>query len=80
MKLPVYTVVDTHDRDGRLVYYERLLLPFSRNGIDVDRILASLETVSPEGAFENRNIFKAPTTAPTYSLCATISATALDAR
>ena len=72
-KLPVYTVVDTRDRDGRLVHYERLLLPFSRNGINVDRILASLETVSPEGAFENRNIFKAPTTAPNYSLCATIS-------
>jgi len=79
-KQPVYAIADTRDRHGRLVHYERLLLPFSRDGIEADRILASLETVSPEGAFENRDIFKAPKAPPAYSLCVTISRTAPDAR
>ena len=32
-RLPVYTIADTRDRDGRIVHYERLLLPFSRDGV-----------------------------------------------
>ena len=35
---------------------ERLLLPFSHDGFAIDRILASLETVSPEGEFDNRDV------------------------
>src|SRR5262249_61023408 len=46
-RLPVYTVSDMRDRTGRIVHYERLLLPFATEGSEVDRILASLETVSP---------------------------------
>ena len=51
-RLPVYTVADMRDRAGRIVHYERLLLPFSHEGLEVEGILASLETVSPEGDFE----------------------------
>jgi hypothetical protein len=68
--LPVYTVADTQDRDGRIVHYERLLLPFSHNGGAIDRILASLETVSPEGAFDNCDIMMSKP--PTFALCTTI--------
>jgi hypothetical protein len=71
-RLPVYTVADTRDRDGRTVHYERLLLPFGRDETRVDRILASLETVSPQGAFDNRELLKSPPKAPTFALCATI--------
>src|SRR5262245_48891709 len=46
-RLPVYTVSDMRDRTGRIVHYERLLLPFATEGFEVNRILASLETVSP---------------------------------
>lgn len=71
-KQPVYAVVDTRDRNGRVVHYERLLLPFGRDGRNVDRILVSLETVSPEGAFVNQGLMQQPTLAPVFSLCATI--------
>lgn len=71
-KLPVYTIADTRDRDGRIVHYERLLLPFSHDGVAIDRILASLETVSPEGAFDNRDVLKSTLKPPAFALCATI--------
>jgi len=48
---PVYTIQDVTDRERRTVHYERLLLPFSRDGSTVDRILASFEYVCAEGAF-----------------------------
>jgi hypothetical protein len=71
-KLPVYTVSDMRDPAGRIVHYERLLLPFGDGGPEVLRILASLETVSPEGDFENRNLMASPGRPPTFALCATI--------
>jgi hypothetical protein len=71
-KLPVYTVADTRDRGGRIVHYERLLLPFGSDGRTVDRILVSLETVSPEGAFENRGLMAATQKPPAFALCTTI--------
>jgi hypothetical protein len=71
-RLPVYTVADMRDGAGRIVLYERLLLPFSDDGVSVDRILASLETVSPEGDFDSHGLMKAPPKAPAFALCATI--------
>jgi hypothetical protein len=71
-QLPVYTIADLRDRNGRIVHYERLLLPFSRDGAVVDRILASLETVSPEGAFDNRDIMNCVPRPPAFALCTTI--------
>ena len=53
---PVYTIHDITDRSGRLVHYERLLLPFSRDGATVDRILASFEFICPDGAFDSRDL------------------------
>jgi hypothetical protein len=71
-QLPVYTIADTRDRNGRIVHFERLLLPFSRDGIEIDRILASLEAVSPEGAFEHRAILTSAQKPPAFALCVTI--------
>jgi hypothetical protein len=71
-QLPVYTIADLRDRKCRIVHYERLLLPFSRGGAAVDRILASLETVSPEGAFDNRDIMNCTPRPPAFALCTTI--------
>jgi hypothetical protein len=70
--LPVYTITDMRDRDGRIVHFERLLLPFSRDGVAIDRILTSIEAVSPEGAFENRGILQSAPRRPAFALCATI--------
>src|SRR5262245_24291582 len=71
-KLPVYTIADVRDRSGRIVHYERLLLPFNVHGEEVGRILASLETVSPEGAFETRDLMQSPPKPPAFALCTTI--------
>src|SRR5207244_11403012 len=38
-QLPVYTISDTRDRNGRIGHFERLLLPFSRAGGELDRLL-----------------------------------------
>jgi hypothetical protein len=74
--VPVYTVADMRNREGRIVHYERLLLPFRGNvdgdGAGVERILASLEMVSPEGAFEHRDLMRAPPKPPAFALCTTI--------
>ncbi len=69
---PVYTIADLRDRGGRIVHVERLLLPFGRDGTAVDRIMASIEAVSPEGDFEGRHLMTAPATPPAFAFCAII--------
>jgi len=55
--LPVYTVSHIDDTSGRIVAYERLLLPFSA-GSDVTHLVASLKTISEDGGFEIRNLMR----------------------
>ena len=69
---PVYVVHDVTDRAGRVVHSERLLLPFSRDGETADRILASFEFISPDGAFESRGLMQTLQTPPTLKLMAAI--------
>lgn len=69
-KLPIYTVADMRDANGRIVHYERLLLPFGHDGITVERILASLETSSPEGQYEHRELMTSAQKPPVFALCA----------
>jgi hypothetical protein len=71
-KGPVYTVSDMRDSTGRIVHHERLLLPFSLDGREVERILASIEAGSPEGPFQLRDLMKSPARPPVIALCATI--------
>jgi hypothetical protein len=70
-RAPVYTVADLRDRAGRIVHFERLLLPFGRDGTAVDRILASIEAVSPEGEFQSRDLMLA-SAPPAFAFCAII--------
>jgi hypothetical protein len=69
---PVYTICSTEDQAGTPVDFERLLLPFSRDGATVDRVLASLEWVSIEGGFQQRELLKDQAKPLNYSVCATI--------
>jgi len=69
--LPVYTVSHVDDARGRIVAYERLLLPFSENG-GVTHIIASLKTISEDGGFEIRNLMRGSATLPTSKLRAVI--------
>jgi hypothetical protein len=55
--LPVYTISNIDDLYGRIVAYERLLMPFSEGG-GVTHIIASLKTISEDGGFEIRNLMR----------------------
>lgn len=74
---PVYTVHDITDSKGRIVHFERLLLPFTHQGAAVGRILASFEFISADGAFESRNLMKTQTAPPALRVSAQIMATAM---
>ena len=56
-RLPTYTIADMEDIYGRIVAYERLLLPFSEGG-NVTHIIASLKTISEDGGFEIKNLMR----------------------
>ena len=56
-RLPAYTIANVDDIYGRIVAYERLLLPFSEDG-SVTHIVASLKTISEDGGFEIRNLMR----------------------
>ena len=74
---PVYTIHDVTDRNGRLVYFERLLLPYTTDGRSIDRIIASFEFVCPDGAFDGRALMTSPGAPPLLRLSATIEPLAL---
>jgi hypothetical protein len=65
--LPVYTISDVDDLYGRIVAYERLLLPFSDGG-DVTHVIASLKPISEEGGFEIKNLMRGNDALPTPKL------------
>jgi hypothetical protein len=69
--LPVYTIANVDDAYGRIVAYERLLLPFSEGG-NVTHIIASLKTISEDGGFEIRNLMRANDSLPKPKLRAVI--------
>ena len=61
--LPVYTIANIDDAYGRIVAYERLLLPFSE-GAGVTHIIASLKTISEDGGFEIKNLMRSDDSVP----------------
>jgi len=69
--LPVYAISDIDDIYGRIVAYERLLLPFSE-GAGVTHVIASLKTISEDGGFEIRNLMRGNDALPTAKLRAVI--------
>jgi hypothetical protein len=69
---PIYNRVDTQDRDGTCVRLERLLLPFTTGGGAVDRVLASIETMSFNGKFEQHDLGKSPHATSSCALVAVI--------
>ncbi|MGL9618137.1 hypothetical protein QRQ56_09060 [Bradyrhizobium sp. U531] len=55
--LPVYSVADVDDIYGRIVAYERLLLPFQAGG-KVCHVIASVKTFCEDGGFEIKNLMR----------------------
>lgn len=62
--LPVYTVANVDDIYGRIVAYERMLLPFSDGG-GVTHVIASLKTICEDGGFEIKNLMRGNDSLPT---------------
>jgi hypothetical protein len=69
--LPVYTISNIDDIYGRMVAYERLLLPFSDRG-NLTHMIASLKTICEDGGFEIKNLMRGNDSLPTSKLCAVI--------
>ena len=55
--LPVYRVAEVEDMSGRIVAYERLLLPFMTD-LKVSHIIASIKTFCEDGGFEIKNLMR----------------------
>ena len=70
-RLPVYTISNIDDSYGRIVAYERLLLPFSDQD-KVSHVIASLKTISEDGGFEIRNLMRGSDMLPTPKVRAVI--------
>jgi hypothetical protein len=70
--LPVYSISNVDDAAGRIVAYERLLLPFSAASKGVTQVIASLKTISEDGSFEIRNLMRGNDMLPTFKLRAVI--------
>jgi hypothetical protein len=69
--LPVYTISNIDDIHGRIVAYERLLLPFSEGG-SVTHVVASLKTICEDGGFEIKNLMRGNDSLPTPKLRAIV--------
>ena len=65
--LPAYTIANIDDIYGRIVAYERLLLPFAQDG-KVSHIIASLKTICEDGGFEIKNLMRGNDTLPVPKL------------
>lgn len=72
--VPVYTICEVKDKAGRLILFERLILPFSNGGTGVGRIMSSFEFICEDGSYDNSALIKLRHGAPTLRLCATIEA------
>ena len=65
--LPIYTIANIDDIYGRIVAYERLLLPFS-DADHVTHVIASLKTICEDGGFEIKNLMRGNDAMPTPKL------------
>ena len=69
--LPVYTIAELDDLYGRVVAYERLLLPFA-TGDKITHVIASVKAISVDGGFEIQNLMRGNDALPRPKLRAVI--------
>ncbi len=70
-RLPVYTIADIDDIYGRVVAYERLLMPFGQDGT-VTGVIGSLKMICEDGGFELKNLMRGNDALPRPRLRAVI--------
>ncbi len=70
-RLPIYTISELDDLYGRVVAYERLLLPFTTDD-KITHVIASVKAISEDGGFEIQNLMRGSETLPRPKLRAVI--------
>ena len=70
--MPVYSVFTVVDLKNEIVSYERLLLPFGEANV-VQKIIASIKSISTEGRFVNVDLMRSKDHDPQYSLKAVVN-------
>jgi hypothetical protein len=70
-QLPIYSVSKLEDVSARIVFHERLLLPFFSEG-QISHVIASLKAISEDGKFEINNLLRNPDKLPEYHVRAVI--------
>ncbi len=70
--IPVYTICEVRDKNGRIILFERLILPFSHGGTNVGRIMSSFEFICEDGSFDAVALVRLQKGASTLRLCAMI--------
>ena len=53
---PSFSFSTLRKGDGPLIRYERLLLPFTRNGRDVERIIGAITLFTEENGFDSDDV------------------------
>ena len=70
---PVYVSSDTRDLQARPVQFERLLLPFSDDGVLASCVVADFEMISIEGNFSPADMLTAKNAPPRRRIAALIA-------
>lgn len=73
LKSPIYTERHAADANGVPVTFERLLLPFSSDGVEIDRLLVHVHMFCPEGRYERTGVFGVAMTYQTHSVQAALT-------
>ena len=73
LKCPLYTVRPAVDANGIALRFERLLLPFSSDGRQVDDVLTHIHMFCPQGGYERRRLFEASLTFKDHTVRAALS-------
>ena len=74
LKCPLYTVRPAVDANGIALRFERLLLPFSSDGEEVDDVLTHIQMFCPQGRYERRHVFESGTTYKDHTIRAALTA------
>jgi len=77
MGCPIYTMRNAADAQGVPVTFERLRVPLSQNGTDIDHLLTHVEIFCEDGRYQRDNLLIAGLSGGEYVVTAAISFAAI---
>jgi len=77
MRCPIYTLRNAADAQGVPVTFERLRVPLSENGSDIDHLLTHVEIFCEDGRYQRDNLLLAGLSVGEYVVTAAISFAAI---